>query len=211
MLYDDSVILLYAKAPVEGTVNTRLIPDIGVKAATRLQYDLTHDRLSMLDKAKLCTVYLMCAPDKRHRFFAQCKRNYSVTLFEQAGSDLGERIINGVRHALSQFKYCVVIGTDAPALDAAMIAQAIDVLHTNNEVVIAPAEDGGYVLIGMHYPHEFLFHEIAWGSSTVMQQSREQLDLRNVPYTELATCWDVDRLEDYQRYRNLQVEKPGTE
>ena len=210
MLYDDTVILLFTKAPVEGTVNTRLIPDIGVQAATRLHYDLTCHRLSMLEKAKLCTVYLMCAPDRNHPFFAQCEQEYSVTLFEQAGSDLGERIINGVRLALSRFKHCVVIGSDAPALDAAMIAQAIDVLHTRKEVVFVPAEDGGYVLIGMRYPHEFLFQHIAWGSSKVMQQSRDQLELRKVSYAELATCWDVDRLEDYQRYLCLRDKKFDT-
>jgi uncharacterized protein len=207
MYYDDTVILLYAKAPVEGTVNTRLIPDLGVQTATRLQYDLIHQRLSMLEKAKLCTVYLMCAPDRQHPCFIQCERDYSVTLFEQSGSDLGERILNGARHAVSRFKHCVVIGTDAPALDAGMITQAIDVLHSHKEVVFVPAEDGGYVLIGMQYPHDFLFKQIAWGSSKVMQQSREQLDLRNVPYAELATCWDVDRLEDFQRYLNIQAEK----
>jgi rSAM/selenodomain-associated transferase 1 len=211
MSYDDTVILLYAKAPVEGTVNTRLISDIGVQAATRLQFELTQNRLSMLKKAKLCTVHLMCTPDKQHCFFAQCERDYSVTLFEQTGRDLGERIINGVRHALSKYKYCIVIGTDAPALDAVIIVQAIDVLHSHNEVVFVPAEDGGYVLVGLHYPYEFLFQDIAWGSPEVMQQSRQQLDTRNVPYVELASCWDVDRLKDYQRYLNLQAEKRDTE
>lgn len=203
MIYDDTVILLYAKAPVEGTVNTRLIPDIGVQAATRLQDDLIKQRLSMLEKAALCTVYLMCAPDCRHECFTRCEQTFPVTLLEQSGQDLGERIYNGIRYALSRFKYCIVIGTDAPALDENMIRQAIDVLHADNEVVFVPAEDGGYVLVGMQCPYDFLFQRITWGSSEVMQQSRNALDLRNVPYAELATCWDIDRLDDYQRYLSL--------
>jgi rSAM/selenodomain-associated transferase 1 len=207
MLYDDSVILLYAKAPVAGTVNTRLIPDIGVQAATKLQQDLIFQRLSMLEKAGLCTVYLMCAPDTQHECFAQCDRAFSITLFEQAGKDLGERMFNGVRHALSRFKYCIVIGTDAPALDETMIRQAMEVLHAGKEVVFVPAEDGGYVLVGMQYPHDFLFSQITWGSSKVMQQSRNALDLHAISFTELATCWDIDRLDDYQRYLSLQ-DKP---
>jgi len=203
MIYDDTVILLYAKAPVEGTVNTRLIPDIGVQAATRLQADLIQQRLSMLEKAALCTVYLMCAPDCRHESFIRVEQTFPVTLFEQSGRDLGERIYNGIRHALSRFKYCIVIGTDAPALDENMIRQTIDVLHTDTEVVFVPAGDGGYVLVGMRYPYDYLFRQITWGSSQVMQQSRNVLDLHNVRYAELATCWDIDRLEDYQRYFSL--------
>jgi rSAM/selenodomain-associated transferase 1 len=204
MLYDDSVILLYAKAPVAGTVNTRLIPDIGVQAATKLQDDLIHQRLSMLEKAALCTVYLMCAPDTQHECFAQSEQKYSISLFGQSGSDLGERMFTGIRHALSQFKYCIVIGTDAPALDETMIRQAIEVLHTEKEVVFVPAEDGGYVLVGMQHAHDFLFRQITWGSSMVMQQSRNALNSHNISFTELATCWDVDRLDDYQRYLSLQ-------
>jgi rSAM/selenodomain-associated transferase 1 len=211
MIFNDTVILLYAKAPIAGTVNTRLIPDIGVQAATKLQEELIEKRLSMLEQAGLCTVYLMCSPDCRQVCFTRCKRIFPVTLFEQTGDDLGERIYNGIRHALSAFKYCIVIGTDAPALDEHLIRQAIDVLHAGKEVVFVPAEDGGYVLVGMKYAYDFLFQQITWGSSNVMQQSRNALDLHKVPYTELAMCWDIDRLDDYQRYLSLRGKQPKTD
>jgi len=211
MIYKDSVILVYAKAPVEGAVNTRLIPDIGIQAATKLQYDLIHQRLSMLENARLCSVYLMCAPDTQHECFQQCNEKYSITLSAQSGSDLGERMFNGIRHALLQFKYCIVIGTDAPALDETMIRRAIDILHSGKDVVFVPAEDGGYVLVGLQHPYDFLFRQISWGSSKVMQQSRNQLDSHGIPYTEMSTCWDVDRLDDYQRYLALQGTRFRTE
>lgn len=204
MLFDDTVILLFAKAPVPGKVNTRLIPDIGVQAATKLQYDLIHQRLAMLKDADLCPVYLLCAPDTQHQCFVQCQQQYPVVLSGQLGNDLGERMFNGIQHALTQFKYCIVIGTDAPALDQTIIKQAIDALHASTEVVFVPAEDGGYVLVGMHFPYDFLFRDITWGSAVVMQQSRDALDARHVSYKELSTCWDIDRLDDYQRYLSLQ-------
>ncbi len=200
MLYQDSVVLLFAKAPVEGKVNTRLIADIGVSAATKLQHDLIHDRLSMLTKAKLCDVRLMCAPDKQHECFTQCMQQYPINLSEQSGHDLGERMYKAIRDALAQYKFCIVIGTDAPALDEVKIKQALEILHKGSEVVFVPAEDGGYVLLGMSQAHEFLFQDINWGSAEVMQQSRSKLDKNNIAYSELADCWDVDRLEDYQRY-----------
>ncbi|NOQ88624.1 MAG: DUF2064 domain-containing protein [Gammaproteobacteria bacterium] len=200
MLYEDSVILLYAKAPVEGKVNTRLIADIGVKAATKLQHDLIHHRLSMLTKANLCDVRLMCAPGQQEKSFLQCRKQYPITLADQIGDNLGERMFNGVAVALQKYKYCVLIGTDAPALDEVKIKQAIDALHSNSDVVIAPAEDGGYVLIAMQQAYKFLFEKISWGSADVMQQTRNKLNENNISFEELASCWDIDRLEDYQRY-----------
>ena len=204
MLYDDTVILLFAKAPVAGLVNTRLIADIGVQAATKLQHDLIHQRLSMLAQENLCTVRLMCAPDRQDECFLRCEQEYPVTLQRQSGADLGIRMLNGVKHALQNYKYCIVIGTDAPALDGSIIKQAIDVLHTKDEVVFVPAEDGGYVLVGLQKPYEFLFEGISWGSAEVMQQSRSKLKKNSVSYKELTTCWDIDRLEDYQRYLVLE-------
>ncbi len=92
MWYHDSVVLLFAKAPVEGKVNTRLIADIGVSAATELQHELIHHRLSMLSRANLCDVRLLCAPDSRHECFVRCRQQYPISLFEQSGTDLGERM-----------------------------------------------------------------------------------------------------------------------
>lgn len=203
MLYHDTVVLVFAKAPIEGEVNTRLIPDIGVQAATRLQHDLLQQRLAMLTTANLCAVTLMCTPDKKHACFVSCEKQYSITLFAQSGADLGERLLNGINAAFEQYKFCIVIGTDAPALDEIMIKQAIDELHEGKEVVFVPAEDGGYVLVGLGQRHDYLFQGITWGSAQVMQQSRDTLDRHHVSYQELATCWDVDRLEDYQRYLAL--------
>ena len=200
MLYDDTVILLFSKAPVEGYVNTRLIPDIGVKAATKLQHDLIHQRLIMLTKADCCAVHLMCAPDTQDELFLQCKQQYPVSLIAQSEGDIGARMLNAVKAGLQHYKYCIVIGTDAPALNVVNIKQAIEELQAGVEVVFVPAEDGGYVLVGLRQSYDFLFQGINWGSAEVMQQSKAKLMNNNVSYIELARCWDIDRLEDYQRY-----------
>lgn len=203
MFYEDSVILLYAKAPVAGKVNTRLIADIGVQAATELQHELIHDRLTMLTESALCDVRLMCAPDTGHDCFTRCDEKYPVALFDQSGDDLGMRMYNGIRDALQDYKHCVVIGTDAPVLDAVKIRQVLEKLHSGSEVVIVPAEDGGYVLIAMQQAHECLFQEVSWGSAEVMRQTARKLDEKNILYEQLAPCWDIDRLEDYRRYLDL--------
>lgn len=205
MKYHDTVILLFAKAPVAGKVNTRLIPDIGVQEATKLQHDLIHQRLSMLKQANLCAVSLMCSPEVQDDYFVYCKEHYPINLLAQSGTDLGVRMFNGIKQALQEYRYCIVIGTDAPALDEVLINQAIEHLKTESEVVFVPAEDGGYVLVGLQKPYEFLFQDISWGSAEVMQQSRNKLNDNNISFNELDTCWDIDRLEDYQRYLKTKI------
>lgn len=200
MKYDDTVILLFAKAPVEGKVNTRLIPDIGVREATRLQEEFINQRLQMLEQADLCHVVLMCSPDKDDNFFLKCQQQYNIDLSQQSGSDLGARMFNGVHAALELYKFCIVIGTDAPALDVEEITKAIDTLHAGKKVVIVPAEDGGYVLIGMRYVYNCLFEVMPWGSSEVLPLTRDRLLTNRISFEELSPCWDVDRIEDYQRY-----------
>ena len=207
MLYQDTVVLLFAKAPVEGEVNTRLIPDIGVKAATKLQHDLIHDRLTMLTTAKLCDIRLMCAPDKFTEYFIECGKRYPVTLFDQTGADLGERMYAGIRHALRDYEYCIVIGTDAPSLDVDVLTKILERLHESARLVVVPAEDGGYVSIAMQQAYDFLFQDISWGSSEVMQQTRDKLNNEKVLFEELPACWDIDRLEDYRRYLQLHSHK----
>ncbi len=200
MRYDDTIVLLFAKAPVAGQVNTRLIPDIGEQAATQLQHDLIHDRLKMLTASELCHVRLMCAPDERHECFRSCKQRYPIELSVQQGADLGARMFDGASKALQDYRYCIIIGTDAPALDAEMIVQAIEGLRSGKQAVFVPAEDGGYVLVGLSEPLEELFHDISWGSAQVMQQTRRRLEENAIAYLELDTCWDIDVIEDYRRY-----------
>jgi uncharacterized protein len=203
MVHDDCVILLYAKAPHKGKVNTRLIPDIGVEAATKLQDDLIHHRLSMLARVRLCDVRLMCSPDQQDDYFVQRKNQYDIELFDQRGNDLGERMFNGVTEALQRYRHCIVIGTDAPALDEAVINQVIDRLRSKGQVVLVPAEDGGYVLIAMSSAYACVFQGVCWGSNKVMQQTTEKLSANSISYVVLPVCWDVDTLEDYQRYLQL--------
>ncbi len=71
--------------------------------------------------------------------------------------------------------------------------------------MVAPAEDGGYALIALARPCPFLFSDIPWGEASVMQQTRERLARAKLSWLELATLWDVDRPEDYQRLRESAI------
>ena len=194
--YPDAVVLVFAKAPVAGEVNTRLIPDIGIEAATELQSELVHSRLTALKQKKLCHVQLWCSPDCNHDFFQQCKNKYEVDLLEQQGADLGARMSSAIKQSLQTFKRVVLIGTDAPSLTVEQIEFSIKQL-TEHDIVIAPAEDGGYVLIGMSRHCDDVFQSVPWGTGEVLEVTREKIKDNNLTGFELETCWDIDRAEDY--------------
>jgi rSAM/selenodomain-associated transferase 1 len=204
MRYPDTVILVFAKAPIPGEVNTRLIPDIGVEVATALQSELIDSRLASLTQSGLCEIQLWCSPDSNHAFFLECCKKYNVHTYDQTGRDLGERMSHAIKISLEKYKHVILIGTDAPSLDNVLIEQAISTLRTDSKTVIVPAEDGGYVLIGMSGHYQEIFLAVPWGTDRVMKKTRGNIIALGLKVNELSARWDIDRVEDYRRYKALQ-------
>ena len=142
------------------------------------------------------TLQLWCSPDASHPFLAVRGTFPGCETRTQQGGDLGERMA----HAFEGNSPLVLIGSDCPPLRGSHISQAWDALEFH-DAVIAPAEDGGYALIALARPCPFLFSDIAWGEASVMQRTRERLARAKLSWLELATLWDVDRPEDYERLR----------
>src|SRR4051812_44749700 len=191
-------IVVFAKAPVAGAVKTRLAPVLGREGAARLHARLVLHALAAAHAARAGAVELWCAPDCSHPFFEGCAGQWPLRLRRQQGASLGERM----RHAFDTLEAegtgAVLIGSDCPALGAAEIAAAATAL-ASCDAVIAPAEDGGYGLIGLSRAIPRLFDGIAWGSATVMADTRERLQASRAAWRELPRTWDVDRPEDYER------------
>jgi glycosyltransferase A (GT-A) superfamily protein (DUF2064 family) len=95
-----------------------------------------------------------------------------------------------------------LIGTDCPALTPGDLADAAAAL-ARADVVLVPAEDGGYVLVGLAAPRPALFEGIAWGTSDVMRRTRERIAAGGWTSRELALRWDVDRPADLERVAAL--------
>jgi len=94
-----------------------------------------------------------------------------------------------------------VIGTDCPVLTAAHLQDAANVLRSGADVVVFPAEDGGYVLVGLRRPQPDLFTGMAWGSEDVMTETRRRLRHLGLSWREPTQLWDVDRPTDVRRMR----------
>lgn len=191
-------IAVFAKAPVAGEVKTRLAAVLGPEGAAALHARLVRRALATAVAARAGAVELWCAPDARDPFFARCAEEFGVRLRTQEGADLGERMRRACDAAFAAGSAAIVIGSDCPALRADDLREAAAAL-AEADAVIAPAEDGGYVLVGLARPVPGLFESIAWGTGAVMTQTRARLAAAGVRWRELATFWDVDRPEDYAR------------
>ena len=191
-------VAVFAKAPVAGQVKTRLAPLLGPEGAAALHAGLVRQALSTALNAHLGPVELWCAPDASHAFFARCAEQFGVALHGQVGADLGARMAAAFDAGLREGERVIVIGSDCPALEAADLRAAAEAL-ASAPVAIAPAEDGGYVLIGLARRVPELFRDIAWGQASVMARTRARLEESGIRWKELATRWDVDRPEDYAR------------
>ena len=196
-------IAVFAKAPVPGEVKTRLIPVLGAEGAARLHRRLVRHALSVARVASAAAgpapVQLWCAPDATHGFFAGCAAEFDVSLHAQGPGDLGERM---ARCFASGDGAALLIGSDIPAMDAACLDAAAAAL-AEQDAVFVPAEDGGYVLVGLRAGlgtvRDAVFRDIEWSSARVMQQSRERLRTAGLRWRELPPLWDLDRPEDLAR------------
>ena len=200
--FSEGVLIIFTKAPITGQVKTRLQPDLSSDEAVAVYVDLTQMTLDRAFSSALCPVQLHCSPNSDHPFFRQCALDYPLTLHDQHGGNLGERMLSALTKALSHYRYTLLIGCDCPSLTATDISEAFQALQAGNDVVIAPADDGGYVLIGMKQPHEILFTNITWGNSEVMSQTRTLANLAGLRLHELRSQWDVDTVEDWRRWIN---------
>jgi len=112
------------------------------------------------------------------------------------------------KRALQRHRYAVLIGTDCPALRPADLRAAGRALRAGADAVLAPAEDGGYPLIGLRRVSRRLFDGIPWGGPLVLAQTRRRLEALRWRWQELRTLWDVDRPEDVARLRRSRLLVP---
>lgn len=199
MRFPTGRILIFAKAPIPGQVKTRLIPELGVEAATRLHVDMVLVTVRTVSSAALAPLELWCTPDGRDPMFQGLQREFDLALCTQDGSDLGVRMALAVSTALREASFAIVLGTDWPLLDPVTLAEACAALIDNQDAVLVPAEDGGYVLLGMRRFDHRVFEGVVWGTSDVANQTRDRFTSLNWCWREWPPAWDLDRPEDVRR------------
>jgi rSAM/selenodomain-associated transferase 1 len=190
-------IAVLAKAPIPGFANTRLIPSIGAHAAAVLQERMTERAVATAIEAGVGPVTLWGAPGAGHDTFLKMVVRLPIALRPQAEGDLGARMLAATAAGP---RPVLVIGTDCPALTPVHLRGAARALRDEGaDVVIIPAEDGGYVLIGTRAPHRQLFSGIAWSTPRVLAETRARVIALRLRLAELPPLWDVDTEADLAR------------
>lgn len=207
----DALTVVFAKAPLPGTVKTRLIPLLGAHGAAALHRKLVTQTLSTATHAGLGPVELHGAPDTSDNFLADAARREGIALVPQQGADLGARLLHAFSEALSRHPRVIIVGTDCPVLETKHYDEACSALRQGHDAAFVPAEDGGYALIALARCDASLFAGVAWGTESVMAETRARLKALQWRWHELETLWDIDRPDDYRRWSEqvLQNENQG--
>ena len=199
-----------AKHPAPGRVKTRLARVLGPKTACDLfrafVLDLA-DRLRALPYEVTWAYWPAGAPFPALVPGACCRA--------QRGRDLGERMADALAAEFAaRTGPILVVGADAPHVPAASLAEAARVLLGSADLVLGPAADGGYYLIGLRAPAPAIFEEIPWGTDRVLAATLERAGARGLRVHHLPPSFDVDEADDLARLRAVlargDVELPRT-
>ncbi len=200
-MVDNSVALIqFAKRPISGLVKTRLIPALGEQQAAMVHRQLMELTLKLLCDTKPGQVQLWwdLAWDDSE-FISGLKLRQTLITAVQSGGDLGNRMYQALRAQLEHAGKVILVGSDCPVLSADYLEAALSQLDSH-DIVLGPAEDGGFVLIGARRLAEGCLTGIVWGVGSVLEETKAKAESFGLSVGLLEPLWDVDVLEDYQRW-----------
>jgi uncharacterized protein len=202
---DRSSLLLiqFTRAPQVGRVKTRMLPHLSAARACELHCAMTLWTCRQLLDSGLGEVELSVAGDTQHALFRRCLAMGVTRVSQQCGADLGQRMYNAVRRGLARYASVILVGSDCPGIDPDYIRQAVAALLPA-PVVVGPATDGGYVLLGTRVLCEDLFKDIPWGSDQVYDKTVLALARAGLKWAELPSLTDIDRPADLPLWEALQ-------
>ena len=211
----EEAVILFARSPLRCQVKTRLQPHLTPDDSLALHRALVADAAALLrEVAGQCTLSLevrLSAPLPAGDPMASDLAGLEIGT--QQGDDLGERLVHAFQDRLHRgARRVVIIGSDSPTITPEYLLRAFQVLR-DHDMVVGPAEDGGYVLIGCSRLRIRPFQGIDWGSDQVMAQTRKKLRRLKISHQLLPPGHDLDTREDLLRTHAalLHLEQLGVE
>src|SRR3990170_4509869 len=196
-------IAVMAKAPKAGQVKTRLVPPLTQEEAAELYRCLLLDKIFQVGTLPGVDPYLAYTPTEARAQMAPLVPQ-AFTLIPQSGSDLGDRL-----HRLSAILLerghpgVIIIDSDTPTLPSTHLLDALDRLQNRStDLVLGPAEDGGYYLIALKRPCRSLFDNIPWSGPSVLTETLRRASVQRLEVATLPPWFDVDTPNDLARLRN---------
>ena len=196
-----TTIIIFAKAPESGFAKTRLIPALGAQGAADFAQRMLNHAANQAAGARLGPVFMATTPNQNHPVFNALATQHQLTLIDQGDGDLGQRMQTAFDTAWNHEPNhpILLMGSDIPAIDAAMLNDAARQLQRCDAVFI-PTFDGGYALVGLKKSSPTLFTEMTWSHPQVMQITRNKAERIGLHCDELAPVHDIDEPEDLQHW-----------
>jgi uncharacterized protein len=189
-------LIIFTRYPEPGKTKTRLIPVLGAAGAAKLQQQMTEEKLA--EACKLQSSY----PISIEVHFTGCNQQLIQDWLgnniyrKQSEGDIGCRMAMAFQSAFSSgINRVVLIGIDCPDLTTDLMAEAFQALKSH-DLVLGPAQDGGYYLIGLNQLIPQLFTGISWSTAVVLQQTQKIAQKLQLSVGYLPTLSDIDRPED---------------
>lgn len=192
-----TALIVFAKPPLPGLAKTRLIPALGPVGAARLAAYMLDHALEQAATSGLGALHLYGTA--RHATLGDAARRYGATRHLQRGADLGARMAAALVRETRSANAALLLGSDCPALDAALLRRAAQAL-TTDDCVFIPACDGGFVLVGCtrHAATRMaaVFAAQIWSTPQVMETTRQRLRASGLRWVELPEVHDIDLPHD---------------
>jgi len=196
-----NAIVLFTKFPKPGHVKTRLAKGIGNEAAAEIQRILL---LHLVKEHSNQQYKLVIAANSQEEapLLKNLLGNHEIIV--QQGKDLGERMSNAFKTLLPKYEKVCIIGADCPTITNKTIERAFAQLDSKN-IVLGPAEDGGYYLVAMKH-HQNIFNDIIWSTSQVLKETLERIKQQDISYSLLEKMRDIDEVEDLEFFKDKMPE-----
>lgn len=205
----NTAIIIMSKVPLPGHTKTRLMPELSSRECVEFHRACLNDMVQSISHLGW-PVYLYYAPAaleensnidwQDNKWWGLDEYLYShITMYPQLGKDLGERMYHAASEQIVDHDAILFLGTDLPDLSAGILLKAVELLESN-DVVIGPAEDGGYYLLVIKKLYSFLFDNVPWGTSNVLAETLLRIQRNDLRVSLLNTERDIDIWEDMLDY-----------
>lgn len=194
----ERALVIMTRVPIAGETKTRLMPHLSGEECVAFHEACLKDLSNLLEHANV-SPYIFYSGVPSESFAHLFRRD--VQFLSQVGANLGERMKEAFRKTLERHKHVILIGSDVPNLRLHDLNKAFAFLEKGQDLVLGPALDGGYYLIGISAIYPELFEEVAWGGSQVLNQTLTKAGQLGLSYGLLRVLRDIDTFEDLVEYR----------
>lgn len=200
---NDVCVIQFAKLPQLNSVKTRMQPWLSAEESLQLHCELVSHTFQRLYNPNTWDYQLWvsaraASPD----FFDELVNQVSVPIEIQQGEDLGARMRHSLQLTLKSYSLVIIVGSDCPALSVSQLQPLIEALRHGDSAALIPADDGGYVALGLSRFSDALFQDISWGTDQVYGQTVVHLQNLGWSFYQANPLPDIDRPEDLAQLRS---------